>query len=133
MILDESYLEHFGVKGMRWGQRRTARQQNRALNKASRAKDIASRDSSIDASRQYVKSKQAKADFKIAKQNFKSNKEQLGSREAKKILAIQREFKYSQIQNSRQAKHGSETVKSILLGAGFLGVSLFFREAARRM
>ena len=37
--IDAYFLEHHGVAGMKWGQRKAARQRNRALNKSSRQAD----------------------------------------------------------------------------------------------
>jgi hypothetical protein len=122
MILDEDvYLEHYGKKGMKWGQRR---QQNRALNKASRKKDVAKIDKEIDIARKRLDSGRARQDYLKAKAQYKTNKAELGSREARKILNKVKAKNYQDYNLSIQAKSGKETTKAVLAVVGLTALSV---------
>jgi len=127
----EAFLEHVGVKGMKWGVRGAQRAQNRALNKASRAKDKATppqftpskkpltkfsseykRD--IDKARANIRSGKTAYEYKSAKFQYKKDKVELGSREAKKTLRKARAKKYAEIETSRQVRDGGEMVMKLL-------------------
>ena len=116
--VDELLLEHYGKKGMHWGQRSSAadRASNKAKNKASRTKDMAKFKQDVEKARATVKSGEAKRKLKTAKEAHASNKAKLGSREARKIL-MQERIKYNEtVTTSQQAKDGKEVAKVILGG-----------------
>jgi hypothetical protein len=118
--IDLYFLEHHGVKGMKWGQRRA---RNKQLNRASRANDRAANKVAIDKQRAKIDKARAslkkgttKAGVKKAKANYKANKAELGSREAKKIIrkAKQKHFETQQVAN--QIRDGKELAGAILIG-----------------
>lgn len=124
----DHYLEHHGVKGMKWGVRRS---QNRSLNKASRAKDRKQSDKDIDKARSRTKGTSRAArlgfgdkgskshtEFKRARTQYKADRAVMGSREARKILNKAREKRIDEIATSRQAKSGRETTFAILGAVG---------------
>ncbi len=123
----EVFLEHFGVKGMRWGVITERRANNRALNKASRARDKASPPKyiappkklplfskeakrSIDKARDNIKSGKTAHDYKTAKFQYKKDKLELGSREARKTLKKAKAKKFSTYETARQTRDGGEYV-----------------------
>lgn len=111
---DADFLEHFGVKGMKWGVRKERFKRNRALNKASRAKDKEENKKAIDDARDYFRSGQAKAEKKEARAQYKANKDKLGSREARKILQANRDKRASMLEKSQELKDGKEVATYIL-------------------
>lgn len=116
----DEYLEHFGVKGMKWGVRREARQRNRALNKASRAKDNADWAKSVEKARiQVRKGELDKKDFDAVEQ-YKKDKINLGSRKAKQILAEKRQENWDTYNMSQQAKNGKEAAIQIASAVGLV-------------
>lgn len=128
MIVDEAVyvLDHSGVKGMKWGQRRS---RNRQLNKASAKKDWAKQERDVSKAREKVKSGQLKVDRHKAKAQFKQDKIDLGSREAKKILAKKNEKINSTFMVAQQAKNKKETAL-ILTAVGAITVLNVARIAA---
>ena len=126
IIGEERYLEHYGVKGMRWGvrnDRRPGGTSNRQKNKASRAKDkaerkreIAKNQKKIDIARGRVASGKTKATYKKVKSEHKANKRELGSREARKILNKAKEKRYNEIEKSKEVRDGKELVRVLLIG-----------------
>ena len=62
MIIDEnSFLEHYGVPGMKWGQRKaTSIKTNRELNKKSKAKDKAEAEKAFNKKRKELRPKKQK-------------------------------------------------------------------------
>lgn len=119
----DEYLAHHGVKGMKWGERKAARQRNRQLNKESRRKDWDKQEKSVQRARDRVASGKTQQDYKKAKAKYKSNKRELGSREAKKALAKARDKKYKEINKSQEAKNGKEALAgaALILGMTALG------------
>lgn len=114
MIIDENvedFLEHYGVKGMKWGERRA---RNRQLNRESRKKDWAKQERDVERARTRVYTGKTKADYKKAKEKYKSDKLNIGSREAKKLLLKARNKKYSEISKAQEAKNKKEV--AVILG-----------------
>lgn len=136
----EDVLEHFGVKGMRWGVRKTtsstgksnrqlnreSRQRDRASGKAARAAENRQRDREIDAARQRVNSGKTQRDFKAAKKQFKLDKKELGTREARKKLNEARAKRMTDFEKAESYKSGSETTAAVLgtVGGTLLGVAI---------
>jgi hypothetical protein len=120
----DDILEHFGVKGMKWG-KHTARPEGaktrselRSLDKASKLKDRADNDSAIDAARARVKSGATRQDLKDAKAAYKSDKQVIGKREAAKAYNAVKERSYADLAKSEEAKSGKEKVTAVLLTVG---------------
>lgn len=138
IVTADGYLEHYGKKGMRWGERH-------ALNKASRAKDRAKLDKQIDRARARTTGTTRSArlgltdsgskshlEFKKARAQYKVDKQKMGSREARKILNKAREKRMNDIQTSQFAKSGKETTLVVLGVAGVVGLSVL-NAAAKSM
>lgn len=111
----EEALEHFGVKGMHWGQRKVADiRTNRQRNKASRQKDQAARNAEIDAARNRIASGKNRQDFLDAKARFKTDKKTIGSREARKKFDAVKQKNLDDAEVAARAKSGAETAGRIL-------------------
>lgn len=126
------FLEHFGVKGMRWGQRKAARQRNRELNKATRAKMNEQRNKEIDRARARFDSGKARRDYLKAKEEFKKNKTELGSLEARRILNKTKEKNMRDFEKAQQTKSGKETTVAVLATVGVLAASMLFGAATNK-
>lgn len=136
------FLEHAGVKGMKWGQRRA---QQKSLNKASRDKDKLARadrnakfDKAIDRARARTKNptffkdtSKANLAVKKAKADYQANKAALGKREAKKIVAKARSKRLEDKIVAGFAKSGKETTRALLIGVGGLALMGAGRYAQR--
>lgn len=128
-VFVEGFLEHHGVKGMKWGVRKS-KSELRDLNRASRQKDREARDKAIDKARARVSSGKTKANFKQAKQNYKHDKLEIGSREARKILNKARAKRTSDIETSQLAKSGKEKATA-LIAAGVSLATIVAMQAAQ--
>ena len=114
----EDFLEHFGVKGQKWGVRKAKFKKNRALNKASRAKDRAEWAKEVESARVKVASGKLQRDLKAAKTEAKAKKEKIGSREARKIVSNQRELNREVMSTASSFKNGKEAALGILIAVG---------------
>jgi len=113
MIFDEEvYLEHYGVKGMRWGKR------NRALNKASRDKDWKEQEVKVLAARERVKSGETKATYKAAKKQYKTNQIELGTREARKIINEAKDQRLDDLLTARLPANRKEMIRKSIINMG---------------
>jgi hypothetical protein len=130
IITEEAYLEHFGVKGMRWGVSRA----NRGMNKASRARDRATIDKQIDKARARTegtsrlarlgigdKGSKSHTEFKGAKAKYHQQKYDIGTREARKALSKARDKRVNDLEFANLAKSGRETTFAVL---GLVGSTL---------
>jgi len=124
----EEVLEHFGTRGMKWGVRRS----QHSMNKASRQRDRAARNASIDQARARVASGQVRREYKAAKAKYKRDRQIVGRREARKTLNSTRSKLNSEYRLSQQAKHGSETVTTVMALAGATVLSGAGAAAAAR-
>lgn len=128
--IDAYFLEHHGVKGQKWGVRRAARQRNKALNKASRQTDRQKHEQTVQKARDRIQGGKQKAELQKAKAQFKTNKQELGSREARKILNKTREKHWNEQQVAQQAKNGKEVATALLVAGGFMAISMIASGAA---
>lgn len=113
----DDFFEHHGVRGQKWGVRRAARQNNRALNKASRQKDRQKFTKSVETARAKFSSGDANREWKSAKAQFHKDKATKGSREARKILNKTRDKQRQEFALSQQAKNGKELAGFMLASA----------------
>jgi hypothetical protein len=123
----EEALEHFGIKGMRWGVRRDPRNvASRARDRESAAKARGKQNAEIDAARLRVNSGKTRQDLKTAKKTFKSDKKTLGRREARKRLNAARIKAHTDVEKAQMVKSGAETAVAILgiVGGTVLAVAL---------
>lgn len=127
---DAPVLVHYGVKGMRWGERRAHRKAMKALNKASVAKDKAEFNRQVDAARARVAGGKTDRAYASAKAKYKHDKNVIGKREAKKALHAAREKRHNDIMMAQQTKFGRETTHA-MLGIGILAVTVGGLRAAQ--
>jgi len=110
----EDLLVHYGVRGMKWGQRRANRKEMRSLNKVSRQKDREERNRQIDTARGRLHSGELSRDYASAKSEYKSQRHVVGRREAGKVLKAKREKLDAEYRLSQETKHGAETTAAVL-------------------
>lgn len=130
----DDFLEHFGVKGMRWGRRTSdsdsggkapsRRQQNKALNKqtardeAAEANRIASKQKDpIDAARIRTYTGANRQRVKDAKEQYRADKVAIGTRAAKTTLRNVKNEVASDYKKSQEYKNGWEAAEHILNNA----------------
>jgi hypothetical protein len=125
MTVEYGDLEHHGVKGMHWGQRKSPHQ----LNQESRQRDKIKRDSEIAAARARFKGgkgSQARSDLRSAKAQFHQDKLTMGSREARKILNETKFKNMRDAQIANQTKSGKETTAFVLGTIGVVALGALF-------
>lgn len=133
-IIDEDiyyFLEHHGIKGQQWGVRKAARQHNRALNKASRQADKEAAVKSINKARASLESGKTKREFKSAKAEAHAKRTEIGSREARKIVANARMKKANQIATAHQYKNGKERALGVLAAAGTIAAITIIKSSLK--
>lgn len=119
--LDENLLEHFGVKGMRWGVRRdttSAAGKVRDARKAEKLKQRYARDDAIDAARARVASGAVRTEYKAARHEYKAQRKVVGRKEARRIMKEKRRALNNEYALSQQLKSGRERTTYILTAAG---------------
>lgn len=114
----DNFLAHYGVKGMKWGQRKAHSREMRRLNKESRARDKAERSENITRARERFRSGKAREDYKKAKSEYKAQRHVIGKREAKKILTKVRDQNVKDYETANSFKNGKEIAGAIALGVG---------------
>lgn len=139
----EEFLEHFGVKGMKWGVRnelnKAAKEEERLTGKTftkntkifrnqvdsgSKFKSDplnkirTQRDKTILKARDRVESKTTKMEYKKAKAQYKINKRTLGKVRAKQILSTAKAKKMVDVYNARATRDGKETTFTFMSDVG---------------
>jgi hypothetical protein len=110
----DDFLEHSGVKGMKWGERR-------AVNKASKAADNEKRNTAIDAARKEY-STNARKNYLDAKATYKTDKNVIGKHAAKKAFDAVKQKNIDDASVAQQLKSGKETRKAVMQVAGAMVV-----------
>lgn len=108
----DEYLEHFGVKGMKWGTRRAQAKEYKTK-----------RDRQIDRARANVYGGTTDRRYKAAKQKYKEDAPIIGRKAAKDALKQAKAKRSSDIKTSYQAKSGREHASAILMKTAF-GLSI---------
>jgi hypothetical protein len=139
----DNYLEHYGVKGMKWGKRtggsdsssgsdgKKSRKELRALDRANRKSEKAAArkkwDDDIDSARDRLEGDANK--YNQARAEYKSNKQTIGKVAAKKIVKEHEEqfvntWNQANLYKTKEA-HAQlfATAGGMLLSAAILGVS----------
>ena len=117
----QNMLVHYGIRGMRWGERKAQRQHLRSLDRASKARDRASDNAAIDSARARLASGKTERDLRAAKAKYKADRKVIGKREAKKALFKAREKAIRDIELAETTKHGSERTGAVL---GLVGAAV---------
>lgn len=144
----DAYLEHYGVKGMHWGQRKASssssgapqksRKELRALNKEARAKGKAQQkaelqkakdayDNEIHTARDNI-NKHAQA-YNDAKKQYKQDKHTIGKVAAKQILK-KHEEKYVNTFNTAILQTTKEAHANMIVGVGLMAAAAIVPVAA---
>lgn len=119
----EEALEHFGIKGMKWGVRRDPRNvASRAADRSAARKARSEQNDRIDVARARVRSGITRRELKDAKKQFKTDKRELGRREARKKLYAARLKAQSDVDTANMIKSGAETTGTILGIVGGVGL-----------
>lgn len=126
-------LAHYGVKGMKWGERmaarRTQRRALRAMDKKNRKADNVARNAEIDAARARY-SKNARKDYKSAKATYKVEKKTIGKYAARKNFNAVKDKNLQDYEIASQVKSGAETVGDILGTVGAVTVLALLNSRA---
>lgn len=135
----DAYLEHFGVRGMKWGvrkkrdeasrreqfsryrsDRRAKKERDRALNAETRRRDretgranARTHAQRVDEARRRVNSGDARADYREARRQYRQDRQRVGSREARNILARHREDLYREMELAEQPRDVGEVITRI--------------------
>lgn len=117
----EEFLSHYGKKGMKWGQRRA---RNRELNRATKLRE----NKEIDAARAAFKTGKPQAQAKKNKAQYKKDKQNLGTREARRLLAKRNEQYVKDIETANTTKNGKEKT---ILALGVVGIIAISQLAGR--
>lgn len=138
----DNYLEHYGVKGMRWGKRSSSssssdskpgksrkelRSLDRANRKAAKQKRKDDWDNEINTARNDLEGKAEKLDK--AQKEYKTNKAIMGKVAAKKILR-EHEDDFINTLNVASLNTTKEAQVSLIAGVGLLALSAIVPVAA---
>ena len=126
-------LAHFGVKGMRWGERmaarRTQRRSLRALDKKNKKEDNVARNAEIDAARTRYRTS-ARKNYKSAKAQYKTDKTTIGKYAARKKFNAVKQKNMDDHEIASQVKSGAETVGHIIGTVGLITVAALLNSSS---
>ncbi|QFG13621.1 hypothetical protein PBI_SHEPARD_11 [Arthrobacter phage Shepard] len=144
----DNYLEHYGVKGMRWGKRQSSsdsssssgpsRKELRELNKAARAKGREERKAALQKERDDYDNKIETARNRVdydarkyneAKQQYKTDKKTIGKVAAKQILK-KHEDQFIDSWNTATLSTTKEAHAQMIAGVGLIALSAAVSGAA---
>lgn len=118
----DEFLAHYGVPGMKWGQRRAHAANMRSLDKAEKRKDREKQAKDVTAARAKLKSGELKARTKEAKAQYKADREVIGKVAARKVLQKTYDKNIKVIEKANEYKNGKEVALSV--AAAVAGVAL---------
>lgn len=136
-------LEHYGIKGMKWGIRREnpsgrggsrtpKTDKIRDAEKARKLQARLDRNAAIDKARARVASGDLAREYKQAKAQYKVDKHTMGRREARKILREKKRELNTEYELSQELKSGAERTAYILTLVGGTILLSVASAAARR-
>lgn len=138
-MTEEEYLEHYGKKGMKWGQRAAesqlggfARSRNVRKESGDGKQSKEARSGAIDAARGRVKSGANRQDLKKAKATYKASKRTEGAAAAKAALRAVRDKNADDAHDSRLSKAGGEKVALALVTVGLVAVNVAYSAGVNR-
>lgn len=123
----DTFLEHHGVKGMKWGVRKKKDPTSFKNLLSKEGRKI--RNQEITKQRDRWESGETKAAYKQAKSDFKSNRTKMGFVRASLVLNEARNQKIRDVITASKAKTGKELTLATLLTAG---VTAYHVAAATR-
>ena len=119
----DDFLSHYGVAGMKWGQRR-------AINKASRQKERKLHEKTVETARKNVqKGGKTHKQLERAKAQYKIDKKTKGAATARRIYNQKAEKHYAEIAKSQEAKNGKEVALIIGAAVGLTALSAILQSA----
>lgn len=127
----DNFLEHYGVKGMRWGQRRVHTANMKALDKAEKQKDREKQEKDVTKARAKIKSGEVKSQLKGAKSQYKADRETIGKIAARKTLNKVRDKQYDTINKANEYKNGKEAAIAVALITGGILLSSVIQAKLR--
>lgn len=123
--MDESeFLEHYGKKGMKWGQRLAEASLGVAADARSTLNSGGDRNTAIDAARGRRKSGENKTNLKEAKAVLKASRKTEGEAAAKAALRAVRDKNADDFHDARLAKSGKEAVAVALLATAAIAMQI---------
>ena len=126
---DRDFLQHYGVKGMKWGVRRSqaqldraagrsskksARKESRRKNKEQRKEQQAERSRSISKARKDLREGVPQQRVRDAKKKYKQDKQRIGRKEARKILNKERDRLISDLELAQEPRNVLEAIESAI-------------------
>lgn len=114
----DNFLAHYGVKGMKWGERRAHTKNMRGLDKAERKKNREQHTDEVDGARARIKSGEAKQTYKAAKVQYKKDREVIGKVAARKALVKAQDQLFEDQVKSQEFRNGKELAISVLVAGG---------------
>lgn len=136
MSTDE-YLEHYGKKGMKWGQKMAevnmgvyAKSRNARKDGVEGKQTKEQRGNAIDAARGRIATGENRRNFKEAKSAYKAAKHTEGAAAAKAAFRAVKDKNVDDAHDSNLAKSGGEKVAVALIAAGAVAINIAIQARA---
>lgn len=130
MTVTDEFIEHYGVKGMKWGVRKSRR-----LPVGS--KEARKRDASIDKARENIRTGKSAERLQRAKTAYRHDKVTLGKKEAKRQLNKAKLKNVQELQKSLTAKDGKEfttmLIADLATGGNLTALNIGVNLSAKRL